>query len=206
LDEACCSWKQKFNVLNLTLGRNFFISKYLTLKPHVGMNSAWITETYKIGYVPTPNSNDPRDPDGIFLTNIINHIEVEQKQSLWGIGLRGGIDTMWHINRSFAFYGDLSLTTFWGRFHVRNSDVVSESVSGTYKTLNINYKVHTVIPVIETGFGLAYITWFNEDRLRLQVQLGWEHQIWTDFNYFTQGQGNGSLALQGMTLKGGLTF
>ncbi len=201
--DASCDWTQNYNLINLELGRNFFISKYLTLRPHIGFNTAWISEKYSLAYAPVPTATDPR----LFgFGNNITNVAVTEKQSMWGIGIRGGIDTMWHFTRCWALYGDLALTSFWGRFHVKNSCEVTETLEGTYETLHLNYTTHTLVPVIETGLGLAYITWFNEDRLRMQVQLGWEQQIWTDFNYFTQGQGYGNLAIQGMTLKAGLTF
>lgn len=203
--EGFADWKQNFMALDFTLGRNFFISKYLTLYPHVGFKAAWITERIRYDFGPTPQTVDPRDPDGIVLINQVTDSDVYKRQHVYGVGIRGGLDTMWHITKNWAFYGDLSLTSFWAHFHVKNYDTVTETLEGEYTTKKLNYNVVSVIPVIETGIGLAYISWFSDNRFRLQVQLGWETQIWTEFNYFTQ-DGFGSLAMQGMTVKAGLTF
>ena len=201
--EGYADWNQNFMALDVTLGRNFFISKYLTLNPHVGLKAAWITERIRYDFDPTPQTVDPRD--GSVPLNVVIDSDVYKRQHVYGLGIRGGLDTMWHMTKSWAFYGDLSLTTFWAHFHVKNYDGVTETLEGEYTTKKLNYNVVSVIPVIETGFGLAYISWFSNNRYRLQLQLGWENQIWTEFNYFTQ-DGFGSLAMQGMTFQAGLTF
>ncbi len=206
VDQARCKWEQDFNVVDLALGRNFFISKYLTLKPNVGLKTAWIHEEVAFSFVPTPNTTDPRN--GVFLFDSVNQLLEafnRRHQNMWGLGLRGGIDTLWHVNKNWAFFGDIAFTTFWADFHIKSTHYVNESVEGTYKTLGVRYSIQTLIPVIETSLGLAYIHWFYDDAYRFQLQAGWEHQIWTDFNYLLQ-QGSGSLTTQGLTIKAGLTF
>jgi hypothetical protein len=191
-------------VIDLELGRNFFISKHLIMRPFVGFKTAWIHEVLRYSFAPTPNTYDPRASEDLPLNEILA-VYSRRQQHMWGLGLRGGIDTMWHITKNWAFYGDLALTTLWGDFHIKATDKPIESIEYQYETLDIHYSVQTVIPVIEAGLGLAYVTWFSCDDYRFQFQAGWEQQIWTDINYFQQ-QGSGSLSTQGLTMKAALTF
>jgi hypothetical protein len=204
LDLARSEWKQDFNVVDLELGRNFFLSKRLALRPYIGLKTAWVHEIFQMFYVPTPNTYDPRSVS-VFPPNEILAAYLRRQQHMWGLGIRGGVDTMWTLTKNWAIYGNLALSTLWSDFHIKVTDQLLEIYGGQFEPLNLYSSVQTVIPIIETGFGLAYITWFCDNGYRLQIQAGWEMQIWTDINY-AQQQGSGSLSTQGLTLKTGLTF
>jgi hypothetical protein len=202
-DRAKSEWKQNFSVVDLELGRNFFISKYLTMRPNAGLKTAWIHETLEYSFLPTPNTTDPRG--GVPGADTVEQAFSHRQQHMWGLGIRGGIDTMWHVTKNWAFYGDLAFTTLWADFHLKAWDNLVESSAGEFQPLHVRHSVQTVIPVIEASLGLAYITWACDNSYRFQFQAGWEQQIWTDFNYFQQ-QGSGSLSTQGLTVKAGVTF
>ena len=44
VQKASATWALHFNVLDAELGRNFWISKYLTLRPFIGMKFSWLTQ------------------------------------------------------------------------------------------------------------------------------------------------------------------
>jgi hypothetical protein len=43
-------WDMHFNVIDLELGRNFWISKFLTLRPHFGLKTGWIHQNQSTTY------------------------------------------------------------------------------------------------------------------------------------------------------------
>lgn len=196
-----CELHQDFNVIDLELGRNFFISKHLTLRPHAGLKTGWIHENLVLAISPIPGYTDGDDD-----ANVLESVKSTRGQNLWGIGIRGGMDTMWHINKNWALYADLAFATFWGDFHIKATNTLVESVSGQYEPLDTRESLQAVIPVIEAGLGLAYITWWDNDNYRAQIQAGWEEQVWLDFNHFMDAYRSGSLSLQGLTVRGTLTF
>lgn len=198
---AKSEYKQDFNVIDAELGRNFFVSKYLSLRPHVGLKTAWLHTTMTYTFVPTTSTSDAR----LFGFDTVLAAYAKRQQHMWGIGLRGGIDSKWYMTKNWAIYGDLAFTTLWADFHVKSSDMLTEDIAGVYKSSRYYYSVQTVIPVIEAGVGLSYINWFCDNTYRIEVQAGWEEQVWLDYNYFQQ-QGFGSLTTQGLTFKVGLTF
>lgn len=204
LNHARSEWKQDFNVVDLELGRFFFISKRLAFRPYVGLKTAWIHETFQMFFVPTPNTYDPRSGT-VFPLNEVLAAYLRRQQHMWGLGLRGGIDTMWAMTKNWAIYGDIAFTTLWSDFHIKISDKLVELFGGQFESLSNYSSLQTVIPILETGLGLAYIFWFCDNGYRLQLQAGWEAQIWTDINY-SLNEGSGSLTTQGLTIKVGLTF
>jgi hypothetical protein len=198
---ARSQWRQDFNVVDLELGRNFFISQYLILRPSIGLKTAWIHEVLKYTFAPTPDTSDPRSGG----PNEVLAVYSLRQQHMWGLGLRGSIDTMWHITKNWAIYGDIAFTTLWANFHTKAQDKLTESIMGQYQSLDLHYAIQSLVPVIETGLGLAYVTWFSDNDYRFQLQAGWEHQVWTDMNYFQLSR-SGALSAQGLTVKAALAF
>jgi len=185
-------WRQYFDVIDLELGRNFFISRHLTLRPHFGLKSAWIGEKFKLWCL---DEN----------TNFID--KQTRNQNLWGIGIRAGVNTVWHFSRNWGLYGDLAATGLWSDFHVTAKDRETHlPTATTANTLNTRQVITEVIPVVELGLGLTYMTWFDNDQYLFQASAGWEKQVWLDFNHFMHTYRTGNLSLQGLTIKLGFAF
>lgn len=187
------SWrKSKFNILDLEAGRNFFISKKLTLRPHIGMKLATLFERTKIIYISA---------------GTVKSTKLILQQNLSGLGARTGLDTVWHITRSFGFYGDAAFTALWGSFHnIFNNRL---RYTGRYEYQYFNKKTQDILPVFEIGIGLTYMTWFSNERYQLYAKAGWEEQIWLSYNKnVVNGMMSldGSLTLQGLTAQLGLAF
>ena len=196
---ASCKWKQSFNVIDLELGRDYFISRNLTLRPSAGLKTAWITEQSKINYT----------ADHPFLDTLINELEsarLTYRQNMWGLGIRTALNTGWHFTKNWAIYNDFAFTAMWSDFHIHQKQNLVGSLYGDQRTLFTQESFQTVIPVLEAGLGFAYITWWDCSRYRFEFRAGWEEQIWLDFNHYMTLGGTGNLSLQGLTLKAMLNF
>ncbi len=184
--------KSLFNILDCEVGRNFFISKRLTLRPNIGLKAASLFERTKISY------------DG---SGPVSSSAITLRQNLSGLGIRGGFDTMWHIIPSFGFYGNLAVTALWGSFH--NTLINQFTLDGSSSSISCYKNTQDIIPVVEMGLGLSYMVWFKQDRYQFYTRGGWEEQIWVGYNKnLINGMTSvyGSLTLQGLTLKAGLVF
>ncbi|MBX9923669.1 MAG: hypothetical protein K2Y01_06125 [Rhabdochlamydiaceae bacterium] len=192
LSSAESTRKFTFNVLDSDIGRNFFISKRLTLRPFFGFKLASMFEKTTLSY------------EGV---ESVRSAQSQLRQNLNGVGIRGGINTVWHIVRTFGFYGDLALTTLWSDFHNRFiNDVTTNALTDSYTIKNTTLDV---IPVIEAGLGATYMVWFSNERYLLTLKAGWEEQIWLNYNrniLSSTGSSSGSLTLQGLTFKVGFAF
>lgn len=183
-------WKLRFNVIDLEMGRNFFVSQYLKMRPFIGFKGAWIDQEYDVTY---RAAND-------------RILRMKQDHDFWGFGLRTGMDLAWHFAKDWSFYGDIALSTLWSQFDVHRTDTITTNGVDSSKPVNRGGDgSHRMKPVIETGLGLRWQIWFGDhDDYHFLVQAGWENQVWWGQNkMITQGQGasNGDLSLQGLTLK-----
>ena len=199
LTHASATWKQHFNVVDLELGRKFFISKRLTLRPHFGLKAAWIKDTVKFHFTPMPVAQ--------LAGTTYSDAEQERSQKMTGVGIRGGLDTVWHFDKHWGIYGDFALTTLWSKFKPSYEDETTLASSGDEtKNLNTRESIKEVIPVLEMGLGLTYMTWFSCEDYMLEVSAGWEQQVWMDFNHFVDLNRQGNLSTQGLTVKAAFSF
>jgi Legionella pneumophila major outer membrane protein precursor len=201
--EANAKWGLRFNVLDLELGRNFWISKRLTLRPFVGMKFDWTSQKFRVKY-------DDIDVDNIYSTTLNNGAELKMKmqQHQWAVGLRTGLDTAWYMARKWCIFGDVAFSGMLNDFDVHRKDRV-ERVNGTAWTQNhLIRKSHPVTAVIEWALGLRYETAFYHDDYMFQLQAGWEEQIWFNQNQFIffPNAGSSDLSFQGLTIKAAFYF
>ncbi len=196
---AASKWKQDFNVIDLELGRDFFLSRYLTMRPHLGFKTAWIHETTTNTFTPVAGTVDST------VDNFVTGASLYNNEHMWGLGIRTGFDTGWHISKNWMIYGDLAFTNLWGRFTKAGTTSLTETV-GARTTMDTVQTYYTVLPVIEAGIGLSYICWFSKNHYRFETRLGWEEQVWINYNRSQDYTRVGNLSVQGLTLKTMLNF
>lgn len=197
IEQASASWRLSYNVLDLTLGRNFFVSRYLTLRPNFGLKGAWVKQRNNVDYVL-----------GTLVSPSYTELEIRQKQRFWGVGVRAGLDTVWHFCKEFGMYGDMGLSALWGQYKNRRTDDLQTPAGSEGQTLNYRRSFHDVTPVLELGIGLAYMTWFYDEAYMFDIRAGWEEQVWFDTNHFFDSTGarSGNFTTQGLTVKVGFWF
>ena len=186
-----------FDVIDLELGRNFYISRYLMLRPFAGLKGSWQKQKFDVTYNGIiTRAQQTGGPTGA--TVFTSHNELKY----WGLGLRGGLDTSWYFTRTFSLFGNLALSTMWDYFKsTRNDNQVTSGLNTSL--INFSDNIHLIEPVIETEIGLRYEEWFCDDRYHFSVEAGWEFQWWSNMNQFDQlamGARLGDLMLQGLTI------
>ncbi len=194
LIEAQAQWEHKFNVVDGELGYNHFISQFLTLRPFIGLKGARQIEHYRVRYL---LETSPNLVDDIY--------RMKNDQNIWGFGIRGGLNTSWHLSKVVSIYGNFAITGLWSYYDVERKDV---QITEDKQILQIfNHEVnrfHTIIPVIEVGLGAKFETYFLDDDYHIALQVGWEEQVYMDFNQlirFDEESSHGDLIMQGVTIK-----
>ncbi len=194
LSNSRASWDIHFNDIHLELGRNSYLSQYLKLRIHVGLQGSWINQDYHVRQTLLADSSIAR---------------LNLDQDFWGIGLRAGLNTAWQFTHNFSFYGNLAAAILWGQFELDRRD---RSTLNDVTTTNIHTRVspHTFEPILSLGAGFRWETWFSEGRFHISFEAGWEHQLWILQNEFikvpTETDHIGDLVLQGLTIRGRFDF
>ena len=203
-DKAHGYWSFNLNQLDLDLGREFFVSKWLTLRPHMGLRTDWIHQVFSNDYDELDASN-------------LQDAETKLKDHWWGLGLAGGLDTQWGLGNGWSLFGNAGAAIVYGFHQIhdkQDNEVISTDVETTYANLGNAYRISH--PILDFQAGIRWNTMFCNDRFHIGLQLGWEHHVYFSQNQFplftsTNNPGvfvsnQGDLTMQGYTFSARFDF
>ena len=211
------SARLNFNVLDWEIGRWFYISDSISIRPHAGLRGSWIRLKQKVDYVNSPIPN--------FLTFTSYHGKNNSKS--WAAGPSIGVKSNWYFGSGntidpcdghvrsrphFSIFGDFTGALMYSHFKNSHSESSEGPANATIVGFNSSHLNRNLMVPVLTGFmGLAYDTCFNCDKYHFGIRLGYELQYWFRQNQrfafddvatvprYTRSTGE-DLALQGMTL------
>ena len=191
-------WKLRLNVLDLELGREFYVSKWVTLRPHMGLRTAWIRQKYDVDYRGLTVNGVSRD--------------VDMKNKYWGLGVRGGLNTDWGLGGGVSIYGNAAVSILYGFFSVDKDESLQLTSGADFnKIVDLDDFYHVSRAITDLQLGLRYDYMFCDDRYHFGIQLGWEHHMFFGQNQFILNvddvatgvtvANQGDLTIQGWTLN-----
>lgn len=197
---AEAAWKLHFNVLDLELGRDFWISKRLSLRPFTGMKFSWNTQHFNV-----VNLNSAP------VSGIPAKVEYLMKVKQDGVGIRGGFNSAFFLASKWSIYADLALTAMFNTLHShRDNNVQATTTSDVVHQTHTKGHLNTVSSILEMGLGLRFETCFSQNRYKYMLEAGWETQVWFDqaaFAFLNNASSHpGNLSMQGLTIKTGFWF
>lgn len=197
--KASIHWTIDFNMFDWELGRAFWVSQALSLRPFLGLKGGWIDQSIHSKWQ-NPNLALPNLAGAPFFNtgreNLMNNF--------WGLGPSGGLNTKWVLfeceNHWLSLFGDLSGAIMWGHWTFR--DVYTNDIQQevTIKSSRFN----SGASMVRTMMGLGWDANFNQDQFHFATRLGYEMQFWLDqlqFYSFDTGRLSNELTLQGGTLE-----
>lgn len=186
-------WTLHFNTLDFEIGRNFYISPRITLRPNFGIKGTWQKQHIKLAAL---GGSSAATSGYDFSRNSMR---------IWGVGPRLGVNTTWHVIRTVSFLADASLSTIWEHFQVERSDAFVETGVGTIYSPHVMNRFYAINPVIEAFLGLRWENWTHWNDYHIAFDAGWEMQYWFFQNRFIRtlvvDSGSGNLSFQGLTVK-----
>lgn len=203
-NRATANWDLHFNVIDLELGRNFYLSQFLTMRPHIGFKGTWQDQDMTFKY----HGDNFQLPDSLGANqSVTGPYRAKGSTDTWGIGVRGGLNLAYYMAKSWSIYGNFAWTTMWTNYHkLDRKDTLFDTITGNNSTrVNIsNDSLYTVKYIGEMELGLRWEIWFYDDNYHFAIQAGWEEQVWVNwgqFPVFSEQQTEHDLALHGLNLK-----
>jgi hypothetical protein len=200
--KAESEWKGYLIQLDLDMGREFYVSKWVTLRPHFGLRTTWIRQHLTTEY-----------SRGITVTSfsVMPDTEVHEKNKWWGLGVEGGLDTQWMLRNGFSIYGNIAAAIEYGFQKVRENVEVETPVNSTFE--NNKDSIRMSRPILDLQLGLRWDHGFSNDSYNFGLHAGWEHHVYFSQNQFhvenSLGQfvaNQGDLTYQGWTIGAHLAF
>jgi Legionella pneumophila major outer membrane protein precursor len=188
---ACMDWRVRLDMIDLELGREFFVSKWLTLRPHAGLRDAWINQRGSVHY-----------QGNIISETTAADFAIALKNNFWGIGPRAGIDGQWGLCRGFSLYSELAASLLLGYFKISEFQTPSLAVpsgspagpiiaapttvaiAGSDQSFREKYTAARM--VADLALGVRYQTSFYDDSYGLMLDIGWEQHMFFGQNQLTR--------------------
>ncbi|MGE5195844.1 MAG: Lpg1974 family pore-forming outer membrane protein [Anaerolineae bacterium] len=170
--EAENRWRLRLNVLDLELGREFFVSKWLTLRPHMGLRAAWVDQKYRVTY-----------EGGTLVPTDGQKIKIKDRNNFRGLGLRGGLDSQWGLGGGWCIYGNAAISLIYGHFEIDEKQKLRQNDATLQKQLDLDHDFHLSRAITDLALGLRWEQSFADDAFFVSIQGGWENHV-----YFGQNQ------------------
>lgn len=197
--------KLKLNDIILDLGRGFFVSKNLSLRPSVGLKASWITLRQNTKYTGGGTAFSINNFGTIVNFSGLGSgvIYVQKHEKFFGLGPRAAVDTKWHLGNNISIYGDVAGALLFGYF--------KNELEESYSLIPANFvdmraSMHRLVPTVDFGLGLVYDKYIMCDSQHFSVSLGYETQYFWDVSYLGSMPGGlgttpGGIGMYGVNLK-----
>ncbi len=169
-------WHIHYYVLDLEIGRSYFVSKYLAFRPQFGIESAWISQRRRY------HLKGDTDP-----TSHLFGQRIYGKNNFWGIGPRAGMKGTWYMCNHFSLIGAVNGALQWGRFDDHLNET-SLGTSGKTRIVDVDGDFHRLVPNVQMFLGFSWDANISEDENHLGILLSYEFQYWWRQNQFLNEQ------------------
>ena len=174
------------NMLDLDLGKQVKLSQSVSLKPSLGLRSAWVNQTYSIEYQNLFDKTAER---------VLNDYRTHINNDFWGIGIFGGFSSDWSLKWGLSLFGEGDLSLLYGFFdNSYEESFVTPKGNGNIVISDTN-NFHTGRVIADLTLGLRWTTLCLKERLKVILQTGWEQHVFFSQNQilrFVDGQAWGS--------------
>lgn len=206
---ASSKWKLEMDLLDLGLGRNYYVGQMLTFKPHMGLRGGWIDQSYNVNYV------------GDFTTtNLQTTTTSNNTTNSWAVGFRAGLDAQWDYMWGAFLFGKANGSILYTRYTKIKSAQTSTQVNSTTGALQFtniysmpSRGVGALRPQADLSMGLGWAdTLYGKVYLDLRVsydmQVFWNQNMFQNFYDNSQDPTaiSGNLYLQGLVVSAALSF
>lgn len=148
-------------MLDIELGRHYYVSENLSFRPFIGVKNVWIDQAQVIRY--TGGSLG------------VNSAHVNDYCDFWGIGVQSGVNSKWHLDQNFYLGGLLSGAILYGFFDIEHNEKVTPSSNSS---IRLDDNKHRFMPTVQWRLGLGYGTYFNQKEYYLDVGIFYEGIYW----------------------------
>ncbi len=179
------NWKLELNLIDIELGRQFWTSKYLSLRPHVGLRVAYIKQDWNMSHRGGSWSSRGAvsGPPAIGSQDAFNN-EAKINNDFKGVGVRGGLNSEWNFGCGWALYGDMAASIVYGRFDIDHDETNRFAVTPHTKrsVLETEDTFRASRGMLDLALGLQWSTMFCNCSYGFTARLGWEHHLFFDQN------------------------
>lgn len=172
IGSAAADWNLHYQIADFELGRNYFINRYLKLRPFIGLKGTWQNQNLTTTFTHVP----------FFGVTDIYNVKAKIHQEIWGGGLLFGLNTSWQFASWCSCYGDFAASAMWLSYDLDRKDSFTIDLPAFdqfgFTTANIRDNLSNIKPLLEWAIGIRFETYFYTNRFHILLQFGWEAAVW----------------------------
>jgi len=174
------NWNLEMNLVDIELGREYWVSKRMTTRPFVGLRVAFLDQEFEIHHKGGSFSENAIP----YPQNAFNN-DVDIDNDFKGVGVRGGLDSVFHLGCGWGIYGNLAGSIVYGRFSVDHDESNRLAITPHTKVKILETKEHFRVSraMLDLGLGVQWSSLFCDCQYGITVSLGWEQHM-----FFHQNQ------------------
>lgn len=170
LSYAKNTWDVDFNLLDVEQGRQFFVSKFLRIRPKFGLRNLWLENNQHVRAL--VNDTVTQYPVGLY--------EMKNNERFWGMGVLAGLDTVWGLAQGFSIYGNVGFSGLFGYFNPKQS-ITNLGNSNTQHSDKSGHQEVTKA-TMDLALGLRWDKNFYDDRYHIGFNFGFEQHVFFNMN------------------------
>ncbi|MCL6756151.1 MAG: Lpg1974 family pore-forming outer membrane protein [Candidatus Rhabdochlamydia oedothoracis] len=195
-------YHNRLDQINLNVGREFFVSKWVTLRPFFGLRADWLRQRLRTSYgFSNVVNGDPVTTDQF----------TNQRNKWWGMGIESGLNTQWSFCNGFSIYGNVATAIEYGLQKLQLNEINMVGVMEN-NSASFSRSYHICRPILDLQLGLGWD--YNFCDFHFGLKLGWENHVYFDQSRFlsyntvnySDNTSGGSLTYQGWTLHACFDF
>lgn len=218
-------WKLGMDLLDLDLGRWFYVGCNLTFHPSFGVRAALIEQKVHVSYT-NGFANYTVDLPGLLGGGtLLENKNVQGKSRSWGLGPKAALETHWLLGRGFRLFGNGEADLLYTRYTaLKESTGAAGTVLGIINLIPFSFttsnetrgkqrNVGCLRTHLELELGVGWGTYLECSDMCIDCSAGYDFQVFFDQNmlrrHVTDPGGslpNGNLYTQGLIAKVRLDF
>jgi len=178
--DAKGDWNLDLDLIHIDLGRAAWVSRYVIMRPRIGVSLCQIKEEFDIEYRGGSFNNAGA---GSLFTDLI---ELTSKYR--GIGILTGLDTTWNLSCGFSLFGNVAASILYGRFHLDHIEWFRETTSPFNKIrfIDTEQRLRVARAATDLLLGVQWSALFCECRYGFTIGISWEQHLFFNQNQFWQ--------------------
>ena len=174
IDSLSRKWKLHMDLIDLLMGREYYVGTKLTFKSFFGARGAFIRQNLNDTYVGTVAIG------GTALSG-----STVQTNHSWAVGPRAGLNTSWLLGEGFRLIGNGAADILYTRYtKLRNNTSVTTSTTSTLRTQQKNTGYLRTHLELETGLGWG--SYFDNNNWHFDLSATYYFQFFFNQNMFRQ--------------------
>ncbi|NGX37846.1 MAG: hypothetical protein K1000chlam2_01009 [Chlamydiae bacterium] len=167
-------WNLKLDLVDFELGREFWTSKRVSLRTHIGIRYAALRQSFEIQHKGGTWSDET--------PHLSNTVDLDN--DFKGVGIRAGLESTWNFGCGWAVYGSFALSQIYGRFHFDHDEQNRQAVAPftKRKILEADDGFRVSRLATDLTLGVQYASLFCKCQYGIMIRFGWEQHLFLNQN------------------------